>query len=409
MKANRTVRYRLYPGRKSRHNLMMGTIGAGRKFWNNEIARLQKQYKETGKCDFRFFSLCKEFTKYRNRKSNDWMSKYGCNVVRDSLKPIEIAYKEFFKDIKKGSPLNRKPPDFKAKHFAVKSFPIDCYSCKMSGKWIRVQKIGWMKISGNNRYTEGKFKSGRIKYECGKWYAYISYEVDVEENTNTKAVGIDRNASKGRSIVRSDGIKYGVPDLAKEEAEIKKCQREVNKYKKDVKNSKVPGSCRHRKAKIKLQKANAAKRHKIQNWCHQKSRETADEFGTVYMEDLNIAGMTKSAKGTVENPGKNVKAKSGLNRVILANGWGLFDQCIGYKAKVIKVDPKYTSQKCSECGHVEKENRVSQSKFKCRLCGFEKDADVNAALNIYISGAEMNRRGDSREMLSALAASLSAK
>jgi len=109
------------------------------------------------------------------------------------------------------------------------------------------------------------------------------------------------------------------------------------------------------------------------------------------MEDLRIANMTKSAKGTVEKPGKNVKAKSGLNRSILNQGWYLFQKLIEYKmfwsgGKVVYVDPKYTSQKCSRCGHIAKENRKTQSVFKCVECKYELNADLNASKNILAEG-----------------------
>ncbi len=91
----------------------------------------------------------------------------------------------------------------------------------------------------------------------------------------------------------------------------------------------------------------------------------------------------------MENPGKNVKQKSGLNRVILKTAWGIklipvtgFEIYLGQKMWVIKIPPHYTSQKCSRCGTIDKKNRLSQSKFKCLNCGFSIHADINAANNM---------------------------
>ena len=111
----------------------------------------------------------------------------------------------------------------------------------------------------------------------------------------------------------------------------------------------------------------------------------------VVVEDLKVANMSKSAKGTAENPGKNVKSKSGLNRSILDQGWFEFVRQLEYKqlwsgGQLIKIDPKFTSQKCSKCGHTAKENRKSQSNFKCVSGGFESNADLNAASNILAAG-----------------------
>ena len=97
--------------------------------------------------------------------------------------------------------------------------------------------------------------------------------------------------------------------------------------------------------------------------------------------------MSKKAKGSIEKPNMRSSAKSGLNRSILQQSWGNFFELLEYKLKrnggqLIKVDPKYTSQKCSCCGHISKENRQSQATFECVRCGSQKNADYNASLNI---------------------------
>ena len=115
----------------------------------------------------------------------------------------------------------------------------------------------------------------------------------------------------------------------------------------------------------------------------------------VVIEDLATAKMTRSAKGAVDAPGRNVKAKSGLNRAILETGWGDLRRMLEYKAAVtVAVDPKNTSRTCHECGHVDKGNRTTQADFKCLACGHAGNADVNAALNILARGTGASgRRG----------------
>ena len=95
------------------------------------------------------------------------------------------------------------------------------------------------------------------------------------------------------------------------------------------------------------------------------------------LEELKTKNMTKSAKGDVENPGKNVKAKSGLNKAILMQGWHKFELFLAYKAKwfgscIKYVKPHYTSQKCSnsKCNHVSPDNRKTQETFRCVKCGY---------------------------------------
>jgi transposase len=115
----------------------------------------------------------------------------------------------------------------------------------------------------------------------------------------------------------------------------------------------------------------------------------------IRVENLNIRGMTKSAKGTKDAPGVGVAAKAGLNRSISKAGWGLLVQRLEDKApgRVEKVNPAYTSQRCSACGHVDAKSRESQARFRCTACGHATNADVNAARNIAAGHAVTARGG----------------
>lgn len=108
-------------------------------------------------------------------------------------------------------------------------------------------------------------------------------------------------------------------------------------------------------------------------------------------EDLKVSNMSKSAAGMVSQPGRNVWAKTGLNRSLLDQGWYEMRRQPEYKqlrhgGQVLAVPPAYTSQRCACCGHTAKENRLSQSKFKCQACGYTANADVNGARNILAAG-----------------------
>ena len=118
----------------------------------------------------------------------------------------------------------------------------------------------------------------------------------------------------------------------------------------------------------------------------------------IRVEDLQIGNMTRSAKGTAGNPGRNVRAKAGLNRGILRSGWGLLVRRLQDKApgRVEKVRPHYTSQRCSACGQVDAASRESQARFVCTACGFAANADVNAARNI-AAGHAVTARGGFRD------------
>ena len=183
---------------------------------------------------------------------------------------------------------------------------------------------------------------------------------------------------------------------AEEEAERKRCalkearlKRNKRKLARQQKGSERRVRTKKRVAKWPQRIANARK-----NRNHHASKVIAAKASTVYIEALNTKGMTASAKGTVEKPGKNVKQKAGLNRSILATGWGQFEQMVSYKCReVIKVPAAYTSQRCAICGHTEKDNRKTQKTFKCVACGHKINADYNASANILASGIGAAARG----------------
>ncbi len=137
------------------------------------------------------------------------------------------------------------------------------------------------------------------------------------------------------------------------------------------------------------------------DWIEKATTKLAHDYDTIVIEDLKVKNMTKSAKGTLSNPGKNVRQKAGLNRSILSQGWGIFRRRLTDKATnattpvtIVVINPVYTSQRCSKCGHTEKKNRKSQAVFSCQSCGHIDNADVNAAKNIHAAGlAVTGRRG----------------
>ena len=387
MKVPRTVRYRLHPGSARKNQQLHGTAGACRFVWNHMVGKLRDEYEFGIKPNFQHYFLCQVFTVMRREDgTTKWLQGYSSKVVRISLKPVETAYKAFFKDRETGGKLNRKLPRFHGKYGTIPSFPIDYQSARLAGESLYVQKIGWMKLVGNNPYPDGEFKSGRIRYECGKWYAYLAYEVQAEASLphTIKEVGIDRNVNADGWAVLSDGTKHLGPDLERKVARRRRYQRKMARQAK--------GSNRRKITKVRLQKAFQAERFARLNWAHHVSKGIASEYDVAYVEKLNIRGMTKSARGTVEKPGKNVKQKSGLNRKILASAWGMLELCLNYKMEVRHVPPAYTSQTCHSCGHVDEGNR-NGTDFKCTACGHADDADVNAALNILAFGNGATGRG----------------
>ena len=143
------------------------------------------------------------------------------------------------------------------------------------------------------------------------------------------------------------------------------------------------GSHRRRQIKTAIAKLKAREADRRKDWADKTSTDLARRFDVIRIEDLPITGMTRSARGTLAQPGRGVRQKAGLNRGILANGWGLLARRLQDKAlgRVEKINPAYTSQRCSACGHVAADSRKSQALFRCTACGYVCHADVNAAKN----------------------------
>jgi transposase len=169
---------------------------------------------------------------------------------------------------------------------------------------------------------------------------------------------------------------------------LKRLQRRLARAKR---GSNRRARIKHAIARLRAHEADARK-----DWAEKLSTDLARRFDLIRVEDLHVQEMTRSAKGTVAEPGHNVRAKAGLNREILASGWGLLVRRLEEKApgRVEKIGPAFTSQRCSACGHVTGENRKSQAVFVCVACRYVANADVNAAKNI-AAGHAVTARGGS--------------
>jgi transposase len=190
------------------------------------------------------------------------------------------------------------------------------------------------------------------------------------------------------SAALSTGELLTCPGLRPKEAErLVRLQRRLAKAKR--------GSSRRGRLRAWVARVRAREVQRRKDWCEKTSTDVARRFDVIRVEDLRIQNMTRSAKGTREAPGRNVRQKAGLNRSILAHGWGLLVQRLEQKApgRVEKVGAAFTSQTCNACGQVAAESRESQARFRCVACGHEANADVNAARNIAAGHAVTARGG----------------
>ena len=385
-KEYRGVEYRLLPGSRARARKLAGIAGACRFVWNYFLAQNKEEYKRAKGSDGKkpsisFFSLGKQFTQLR--KEIDWLSGYSFIVVRYTLKYQADAWQGFSKGA-------RKHPRFQSKCGKPPSFTIP-ENIKIRDGRLFIPKVGWMQIrrKGGNPNLDGRPVKATAKKVGRQWRASIIYEIDTQERIeNGVAVGMDLN-TYNVACTHSTGEQemLPIPKLTLKEIRIRRYQRKLARQQK--------GSQRRRVTKRKIARWKRKQKNCRKNLAHHHSRALANKAETLVREDLDIKGMSKSAKGTVDNPGTNVEAKAGLNRVIQNSAWGRFNQYCDYKfSKVIEVDAKYTSQMCNKCGHICKDNRKTQSKFTCMACGHADHADLNASANILASGIGAAGRGE---------------
>ncbi|MEF9426896.1 MAG: transposase [Candidatus Mariimomonas ferrooxydans] len=233
--------------------------------------------------------------------------------------------------------------------------------------------------------------------------------MDIQEHPSDAEIGIDAGIKCFATF--SDGsMVQGVNSFRRHEERLAREQRRLSRKQK--------GSNNRKKQKKKISRLHQKISNVRSDFLHKLSTEISKNHATVYVEGLHIRNMSSSARGTIEDPGLGVRAKSGLNKSILDQGWGEFKRQLGYKllwkgGKLIEVDFRYTSQTCSCCGFKAKENRLSQAVFRCVACGHEENADVNAARNILTvgqtgiacqanrtSGRQQEPAGNRKELLS---------
>ncbi|MFG2040191.1 RNA-guided endonuclease InsQ/TnpB family protein [Dactylosporangium sp. NPDC048998] len=241
-------------------------------------------------------------------------------------------------------------------------------------------------------------RNATVSRDGGRWYISFCVEDAVAEAApnGKRPVGADRGVAV--AVATSDGGLYDrVFASPGETARLKRLQQRLSR------SLCVHGRNRRSKrrdvVRARLGRLHARIRSRRADFAAQTAVRLVRDHGLVAVEDLRVRNMTVSASGTADRPGRNVRAKAGLNRAILDKGWGGLLLALEHAARyhgatVVKVNPAFTSQTCNACGHVARESRESQAVFRCVACGHEAHADVNAAKNILAAGLAVTGRGD---------------
>ncbi len=251
-----------------------------------------------------------------------------------------------------------------------------------------VPKAGWVRFRWSRAVPPG-VKSYRVTMDrAGRWHvAFAAIPDPIPAPGNGQAVGIDRGVAVSAAL--STGDLLHSPGLTvRERRRLRRLERTRARAERA---SNRRGRVRHAIARLKVRETDRRR-----DWAEKVSTDIARRFDVIRVEDLQITNMTRSAKGTRDDPGRNVRQKTGLNRGILRSGWGLLVRRLEEKApgRVEKISPAFTSQRRSACGQVDPKSRESQAVFRCTACGVASHADVNAAKNIAAGHAVTARGGD---------------
>lgn len=306
------------------------------------------------------------------REELAWVKDVDSQSLQNVLKRLDLAYKFFFKG--GGFPKWANKRDFRSIHIQ---------RIKYCEHTVKIPKIGDLKLFKDSPIV-GIPKTAKIIKEPTGFFICIQCEhVPVKFVSENQAIGLDMGIahfcidSNAHFVVNPQHFKTN-----------ERCLRIANRSL----ARKKKGSNRWTRQAKKLSRLHHTIANVRKDFLHKESTRIAKQYSIVYMENLKIKNMSKSSKGSLEEPGKQVAAKSGLNRSILDCGWGYFGTMLAYKTKVVKVNPKHTSQICSSCGHQDTGSRLSQSKFVCTSCNYVANADVNAAKNILSRGTARYRQ-----------------
>ncbi|HAZ7599303.1 TPA: IS200/IS605 family element transposase accessory protein TnpB [Escherichia coli] len=374
MKRLQAFKFQLRPGGQQECE-MRRFAGACRFVFNRALAR-QNENHEVGNKYIPYGKMASWLVEWKNATETQWLKDAQSQPLQQSLKDLERAYKNFFRK-------RAAFPRFKKRgQNDVFRYPQGVKLDQENSR-IFLPKLGWMRYR-NSRQVTGVVKNVTVSQSCGKWYISIQTESEVSTPVHPSAsmVGLDAGVAKLATL--SDGTVFEpVNSFQKNQKKLARLQRQLSR--------KVKFSNNWQKQKRKIQRLHSCIANIRRDYLHKVTTTVSKNHAMIVIEDLKVSNMSKSAAGTVSQPGRNVRAKSGLNRSILDQGWYEMRRQLEYKqlwrgGQVLAVPPAYTSQRCACCGHTAKENRLSQSKFRCQVCGYTANADVNGARNILAAG-----------------------
>ncbi len=347
------------------------------RFVFNKALTLQKERYERGEKKLGYPGLCKLLTEWRNGTETPWLTDAPTHPLQQALKDLERAYTNFFAKRTDFPRLKKKGQSDSFRYPDPKQIKLD-----QANSRLFLPKLGWLRYR-NSRDVLGTVKNVTVSQSGGKWHVSIQTVREFEQPLpKGGAVGIDMGIARFATL--SDGTFYApLNSFKRQEVALRKAQQAMSRKTKFSNNWK--------RAKSRIQKIYSRIGNARRDYLHKATTTISQNHAMVCIEDLQVRNMSKSAAGTTEVPGKNVRAKAGLNKSILDQGWFEFRRQLDYKlawsgGHLVTVPPQNTSRRCPCCGHVSADNRQTQAQFLCVECGFRENADLVGAINVLRAG-----------------------
>ena len=384
MQRLQAFQYELLPHAETQRQLRR--FAGSCRFVYNQALALQKANHEAGKKHLSYVTMAAWLPQWKREVGQEWLKDTPSQALQHALKHLDKAYQNCFAKRADYPRFKRKGSGDSFRYPDPKQIKLD-----QANSRIFLPKLGWIRYR-NSREVWGELRNVTVSSQGGKWFVSIQTrrEVELPATPVTTAIGIDLGIARFATL--SDGS-YIAPlnSFKSKEAKLAKYQRRMAHKQKFSNNWK--------KAKAKVQKIHAQIANARRDFLHKATTTISQNHAMVFIEDLQVRNMSRSAAGTVDNRGKHVTQKSGLNKAILDQGWGEFRRQLDYKTAwnggmLIAVPAHHTSQTCPCCGHVSKDNRQTQARFACVECGYENHADVVGAINVLERGHRLLACGE---------------
>lgn len=379
-----SVKQRLYPD-EQQVKVLTEHCGQARFVYNNGLAKRQALTDEDRKNGIRvnFRTQCKDLATLR--KELDWLGAGSSVVQQGALRDLDRAFKNFFKG-RADYPVFKKRKKTDLGGFVVRDVTVR--RLKRRNAEVLIPKLGYVRFRLSAGWAEiQQATSARITCRNNRWHIAFTTPPKPKQTTGQGVVGIDRGVTI--TAMTSDGQKFHAPRAEKQQARYGRLQR--------VLDTKAKGSANRKRLLDKMADVRFKAGNQRKDWLEKITTYLAETYEVVVLEDLKVKNMTRRAAPKQDEKGNYLPngqaAKRGLNKAILGSAWGGLKTRLTDKTTVVLCPPAYTSQCCSQCGHVEEGNRKGQSEFVCLVCGHSENADLNAAKNIRRAGIALLDQG----------------